>query len=197
MRRFLPVLCALCALALGTCTTITEELPERPSGQDFPAPPILVVPAPPPGAPPPAPAPTPPLPNPFPTQAPPAPEPPPPAPSHGCSLPPGSEENARCAKESPSFLGEVNDAIDLLARQRPDVVDVGDDKGGGSYKVLRVDEYLAGVVRNLEAAGFCAYWNGEELQVKNSNAFDDAFDILTSDNRVRRSYMGTCQPASF
>ena len=192
MKRFVSVLGGIaCVLSLGTCTTITEDMPERPTTNDALSPPILVVPAPPPGAP----APTP-------TQAPPgpAPAPPPeaPAPPQGhCSLPPGSEENARCAKESPSFMGDVNDAIDRLAKARPDIFDLSDNKGGGSYRVVRVDQYLAGVVANLESVGFCAYWNGEELQVKNSNAFDDAFDILTADNHVRRSYMGTCHPASF
>jgi hypothetical protein len=194
MKRFVLVLGGIvCVLSLGTCTTITEDMPERPTSNDALSPPILVVPAPPPGAPAP--------PNPAPTHAPPGPAPAPPEappPSQGhCSLPPGSEDNARCAKESPSFLGEVNEAIDRLVRQRPDIFDVNDNKGGGSYKVERVDLYLAGVVSNLESVGFCAYWNGEELQVKNSNAFDDAFDILTADNHVRRSYMGTCHPASF
>ena len=191
MKRFVSVLgVVVCGVVLGTCTTITEDMPERPTQNDALLPPVLIVPAPPPGAP---------APNPTPTQAPqPGPVPPEQPPPHGsCSLPPGSEENARCAKESPSFLGEVNDAIERLAKTRPDIFDLNDNKGGGSYKVLRVDHYLAGVVSNLESMGFCAYWNGEELQVKNSNAFDDAFDILTSDNRVRRSYMGTCRPASF
>jgi hypothetical protein len=191
MKRFVSVLSVVvCGIVLGTCTTITEDMPERPTQNDALLPPVLVVPAPPPGAP---------APNPAPTQSPPH-EPPPsePAPPQGhCSLPPGSEENARCAKESPSFLGEVNNAIERLVKQRPDIFDVNDNKGGGSYKVVRVDQYLAGVVSNLESVGFCAYWNGEELQVKNSNAFDDAFDILTADNHVRRSYMGTCHPASF
>jgi hypothetical protein len=189
MKRFVSALGGVvCGLSLGTCTTITEDMPERPTTNDALSPPVLIVPAPPPGAPP----------APAPTTAPnhPAPTPEPPQ-SAGCSLPPGNEAGARCAKETASFLGEVNEAIDRLARERPDIFDLNNSKGGGSYKIVKVDQYLSGVVKNLEAVGFCAYWNGEELQVKNSNAFDDAFDTLTADNHVRRSYMGTCRPASF
>ena len=34
--------------------------------------------------------------------------------------------------------------------------------------------------------GLCAYYDGEELGVKNSNSFNDQFDILVSSGHIRR-----------
>jgi hypothetical protein len=71
---------ALLGLGFVACQTITEEMPTRPTPNDALNLPVLVVPAPPPGAPapePPAPAPTPAPGHPAPTPEPPNPEPPP------------------------------------------------------------------------------------------------------------------------
>ena len=53
---------------------------------------------------------------------------------------------------------------------------------------------------HVNAAGFCARWDGEELGVKNTNSFDEQYDILLADNHARRglgSYKGSCYPANF
>ena len=48
--------------------------------------------------------------------------------------------------------------------------------------------------------GLCGFYDGEELGVKGTNAFNDQYDIVTSDMFVRRqlgSYRSTCYPAWF
>ena len=62
------------------------------------------------------------------------------------------------------------------------------------------DEYYAGVIRNLEAAGFCAGYDFVELQVKNSSSFSEQYDIMLASGHVRRgagAYRATCSPPNF
>jgi hypothetical protein len=48
--------------------------------------------------------------------------------------------------------------------------------------------------------GYCAFYDGEEMAVKNTNKFNDQYDISTSSGYIRRgdgSYRSTCWPAWF
>jgi hypothetical protein len=48
--------------------------------------------------------------------------------------------------------------------------------------------------------GVCAIFDGEEIGVKNTNAFNDQYDIHLASGHVRRgegSYRATCTPAQF
>jgi hypothetical protein len=97
-----------------------------------------------------------------------------------------------CNREEPVFIEEVDSAITLLTRQRPDLFE-------GSY-VKSPGQYYIGVMANLEAKGFCVNWDGEEIQIKNSNGFSEQYHTLTSSQQVRRgdaSYRATCYPAAF
>jgi hypothetical protein len=105
-----------------------------------------------------------------------------------------------CQRTSPAFLKEVNEAIDKVAAEHPEVFDLTQQLGEGGFKVVSPGQYYVGVMRNLQAMGFCANFDGEEMQVKNSNDFNDQYHIMTSSNYVRRgasSYRATCSPASF
>jgi hypothetical protein len=105
-----------------------------------------------------------------------------------------------CQRTSPAFLNEVDDAIDKLVAEQPEVFDLTQQLGEGGFKVVSPGQYYVGVMRNLQEKGFCANFDGEEMQVKNSNAFNDQYHIMTSSNYVRRgasSYRATCSPASF
>jgi hypothetical protein len=108
--------------------------------------------------------------------------------------------NTACNRTSASFLAEVDAAIDKLVADRPEIFDTRDLAGPREYKVKDIDAYYAGVVRNLNAQGFCAGFDLAELQVKNSNDFNDQYDIMISQGYVRRgagSYRSTCSPAAF
>lgn len=116
-----------------------------------------------------------------------------------CALGDGSAASS-CVRESPSFLNEVNTAIDQLVQQQPQVFDLSNQLGEGGFKVVSPGQYYVGVMRNLQRMGFCANFDGEEMQVKNTNSFSDQYHIMISSGYVRRgasSYRATCYPAAF
>lgn len=187
------------SVVLGAaCKRIVEELPNGPTNNPAPSPiPVVVVPVPIPTAPPPtqAPAPAPPS-NPGPAPTPGTNPTPAPAPPQGgsCSLPPGNGPGSNCPVESPSFQSEVDAAITQLIQQRPDIF----SGGGSSPFVVKHDEYMNGVVANLRSRGLCAIVDSDdEIAVKNTNSFNDQYDILLSTGAVRRAYTATCRPAWF
>ncbi|HEY2945861.1 MAG TPA: hypothetical protein VGN09_25750 [Vicinamibacteria bacterium] len=187
-------------MTLWACTTITEEPPARrnpvPTG---PAPiPVVVVPVPVPAAPTPTPAATP-TPNPAATPAP-APTQQPAA--RSCPLPAGNGPGTDCPYASPSFLREVEAALTAVVAENPQWFDLTNTRGGceNCYFVRRADLYVTRVAELITRDGICGHYDGEELAVKNSNAFNDQYDIFTSDGYIRRqfgSYRSTCRPAWF
>ena len=109
-----------------------------------------------------------------------------------CTLPLVTEASRGCPREAPVFLEEMDAAITLLTQQRPDLFE-------GNY-VRSPGQYYLGVLANLEAAGLCANFDGEEMQVKNGNGFSEQYHILTSSQFIRRgdvTYRATCYPAAF
>lgn len=124
----------------------------------------------------------------------------PPLGSSSCSLGKGTTDTT-CYKASATFLEQVDQAIELLAKQEPDLFNLQEQRGPGGYLVKDFDRYYAGVVKNLQAApGVCAGFDYVYLNVKNTNEFSDQFDILTSTGHARRgasTYQGSCYPANF
>ena len=187
---------AILMLALVGCSTIREEMPttsSSPAGAP-PAPiPVVVVPVP-------VPVPGNPAPPSNPGAPAPAPTPPPPPPGSGsCSLP-ASRDNG-CSRTSPSFLGDVEAAIDQLVREEPSLFNLGKTQGCGScYEVRDQTRYVQRVAAIVRQRGLCSLYDGEELAVKNTNSFNDQYDILTAQGFIRReggSYRSTCRPATF
>jgi hypothetical protein len=189
----------LAVAATVACTTLTEELPQQPEAPVAAPPPIII---PPPGQIPdvqhPAPTPVPPPPDPG---AAPPPAPPPPPSSQSCGLPPGNGPGTACPRQSPSFLADVESALTQLIAEEPQVFDKSEIQGCGTcYKVVDVQRYITRMPKLMQQRGLCAMYDGEELAVKNSNAFNDQYDILTSGMYIRRdqgSYRSTCYPAWF
>jgi hypothetical protein len=192
----------LALVVLGGCQTLTEELPTRPAPVTLPpAPlPVLIVP---PAAPAPSPTP-PPAPGPAPTPAPapgptPTPAPTPPPTTQGCQLPRSSGTNT-CVMTSASFMSDVQGAIDQLVKQQPGIFDLNDKKCDTCYRVLNADRFGQGMVSILGQRGLCAIYDGAELGVKNTNAFDDQYAVVSSAGYLRRgdgSYVSTCRPSWF
>lgn len=125
----------------------------------------------------------------------------PPAPVSTCArlgLGPGAGRN--CPRERPSFLKQVDDAINLLTRQHPEIFNFSDERGSGGYRVLSRGQFYVGLIATLEAMGLCADFDSAELQVKSSNAFNDQYAVMISSDHIRRgdsSYRSTCAPAAF
>jgi hypothetical protein len=145
------------------------------------------------------------VPGPAPTQPPsgsPTPAPPAPPPTGGsCSLGPGPGSGANCPRTGPSFLGEIDAAINRTVQQQPGNFNLNDQRGNGGYRIHNIDQFLAGVVGNLRAMGLCAMVDGGgEIAVKNTNSFSDQYDLILSSGHIFRgggSYAATCTPAWF
>jgi hypothetical protein len=131
----------------------------------------------------------------------PAPTPTPSAPTGSSTCPLGKgTTDTTCYRATATFGQAVEDAIDLLVKQQPELFDLKDQRGEGGYLVKNFDLYYEGVTKNLQASGMCAGFDFVYLNVKNSNEFSDQFDILTSSGHARRgasSYQGSCYPANF
>jgi hypothetical protein len=200
--RLAPVV--LMGLTILACHTITEELPQdptpvNPAGAPVNPPPAPVIVIPVPSVTLPA-APTVPAPNnPAPTNPT---NPTTPAPTGGtCALPPG-QFNENCTAGSQTFLARVEAAIDEVVASNPRFFNLGRTRGGcaNCYQVVDPTGYVNAVARAVTKNGVCGFYDGEELAVKSSNAFNDQFDILTSDLYIRRqsgAYRSTCRPAWF
>jgi hypothetical protein len=120
----------------------------------------------------------------------------------GCSLPPGGGSGEDCPQESPTFMAEVEQAIDLAIAEHPEMINTQRARGcANCYQVLDTHNFPEEVGRNLEKRGLCTKYDGEELAVKNTNGFNDQYDILLAEGYIRRettgAYRVTCYPAWF
>ncbi len=189
--------CSAVAILVG-CQALREELlPTEPSESvATPTPVAVTIPVVLTTAPTPAPSATP---GPPPPEATPTPEPP--APTGGsCGLPASTNPNGPCSMQSESFLSAVEKAITQATQQYPNAFDKNNKVCETCYYVNNPGKYTAAVVANLNAMGLCAYYDGEELGVKNSNSYNDQYDILIASGYIRRgagSYRSTCRPAWF
>jgi len=191
---------ALISVGLTGCQALKDVLPTkssdpRPEPSQAPVSVPVVLPAPTLGGPAPSPTPAPsstPAPNPT---------PPPSTPTGGsCSLPASNNPNAGCSMQGSNFLGAVDKAITKVTEQQPSLFDFTTFTCTNCYYVRNQDAFVAAVVANLTAAGYCALYDGEELAVKNTNSYNEQFDILVSSGYIRRgdgSYRSTCNPSWF
>ncbi len=102
-------------------------------------------------------------------------------------LPAGTVTPTRCPTEAPTFLADVEDAIDTLRGEQPGLFE--------GNQILNVGAYYVGLVKVLDRKGLCADFDGEELGVTNTSDYSDVYDVQTAKNEVRRFYVGTCYPA--
>jgi hypothetical protein len=194
MRLRLAWPAVLVGLTVLACHTITEELPQETPVTPATVPvvnaPVIVIPVP--TA---TPVPTAPS-NPSnPTNPAPAPT------TTSCPLPPGQNNN-NCTMQSQTFLSRVEAAIDEVVATDPQAFNLTRTRGGcaNCYQVVDATRYVNRVAQAITKNGVCGFYDGEELGVKNSNQFNDQFDILTSDGYIRRqggAYRSTCHPAWF
>src|ERR1700704_4191760 len=185
-------------LSVASCHTITEELPTQPkTPTNAPAPiPVIVVPVP-------AVTPTPtPAATPTPAPAPGTPTPAPAPPSgQTCSLGRGNGSGNGCPLERARVQEAVERAIDNVIRNNPSLFDKSKDRCVQGCPFVRdTNGYWDAVTNEIRRLGYCATNDGEELAVKNSNSFNDQYDIINAEGFVRRgagSYRATCYPAWF
>jgi hypothetical protein len=121
----------------------------------------------------------------------------------GCNLPKLPDLRNFCPRlDDPKFGGVVDSAIKRVFKEQPELFDFTRRKGGGvySYKVLDRRGYTGAVVKNIQAQGVCAEDQKEEIAVKDSQEFNEQYNVWTSDGYVRLppgAYESTCFPAQF
>jgi hypothetical protein len=111
-----------------------------------------------------------------------------------CALPPSTNPQNNCSVRTPRFSDQVNDAIDQVMAQRPELFDFN-DTSAGVPRVKNPAGYYGEVKKVLEAQGICTRIDEEEIAIKSTNDFSEDWKILTSLSFVRRRYAGTCTPA--
>ena len=186
-------------LTIVACQTITEELPQNetpvtPATVPQAPTPVIVIPVP-------SATPVPATPAPGNPNPPGNPTPPPSSGGGSCAIPPGTW-NENCSMQSQTFLNRVEAAIDEVIATHPQYFNKSRTRGGcgNCYQVVDPTGYVNRVAQAITKNGVCGFYDGEELAVKSSNQFNDQYDILTSDNFIRRqggSYRSTCRPAWF
>jgi hypothetical protein len=94
----------------------------------------------------------------------------------------------------------VEDALTIVTENYPELFDFNSKKCLNCYFVKDVDRYVGLVLQELSAMGLCAHWDGEEVAVKKNNGYSEQYDIILSNNHMRRgpgSYRGVCSPSWF
>ncbi len=98
----------------------------------------------------------------------------------------------RCVEDgAPAFAQEIENAID---------VSIATSGGVAGTRVTSHGRYAMGVLAALQAKGFCADYDGEEVQIKRNNDFHEQYDIILASGFVRRgpgAYRTKCTPAAF
>jgi hypothetical protein len=124
----------------------------------------------------------------------------PPSPA-GCALAPSRE--VACGRDPQSYyINDVSAAIDQLLKERPELFDFNNVAQGTDWPAVKdMAAYQQAVVDILTKKGYCAKFDGEEIQVKQgSNSFSEHFDVNYADKYIRTGsgmYRSTCYPAAF
>jgi hypothetical protein len=133
-------------------------------------------------------------PTPAPTEPPPPVATEPPPGGIACSLPPGDGEGVDCPRTRPTLLADVDAAISRVIWAHPNWLE-------GRSEVVQPgheNDFRFAVVDDLRHAGFCAFFDGEEIAIKSTNALSEQYHIVSSAGNIRRgegSYRATCVPA--
>jgi hypothetical protein len=113
-----------------------------------------------------------------------------------CALGPGVKD-AACDAEAPVFADAVNAAIDRVIAEQ---IDLFPDRDITS-RVRNEEAVHVAVARILQAQGYCAGWDLIDLQVRNSNAFSERYDLFDARGFLHQDpadrIRSTCHPADF
>jgi hypothetical protein len=115
--------------------------------------------------------------------------------------------NADCGEGRTQLLDEMEAAMDLLVKEKPQIFDLESEYAPGTraYIVKDKEAYLNGLIVNLRAAGNCAERDPDDqsletIRAKNASDFSEEFDVLLSSGHMRRGngmFRRTCSPSNF
>ena len=122
-------------------------------------------------------------------------------------LPGSRARSPRCLTciTRPQALPELNQYVDnaiaSVVKNHPEMFDLHDDLFDGNFKVLDRSKYVKAVVEAIHAQGVCAVEEFEEIAIKNTNAFNEQYNVWVSTGGYIRkgpgAYITTCFPAQF
>jgi hypothetical protein len=116
-----------------------------------------------------------------------------------CAL--GTLQSQCDAHQARTFLPDLDAALDRLVARRPDLFNLQKSTGPGVYLVVKLKEYLDGVVAELGASGLCAEsFDLQTVKIKSGNDYSERYDVVTPYGYMRRdasAYVETCRPAIF
>ena len=129
-----------------------------------------------------------------------------PCPSAQCSLtplpevggpedPPGSGRYGKCwGERQPRYSQEVNAAVQAVLARPGQQFDDG--------RVTNEDNFMAAVIEELQAQGFCVTRGGpeDEIGVKRDQEWSEQYDLLVGSSTPRHpaaNYTVACKPARF
>jgi hypothetical protein len=114
-----------------------------------------------------------------------------------------------CPLTTSTFGRDVEQAIDWMIANEPQVFDLSVPLGSGAYPLLDEIGFTYGVTARLNAMGLIAIvdaWAGDEISVKRDERYSENYDIVRVGNDtypggfVRRgsgAYRATCTPSYF
>jgi hypothetical protein len=117
-----------------------------------------------------------------------------------CPLPSMPDLHEERPKLTPNLADYVENAIQRVVREHPELFDMRDSMGEGSYKVLDRAKYHEYVIEAVHDQNVCGVVQKEEIAVKVSNAYNEQYNIWTSAGYIRhgsRAYVTTCLPTQF
>jgi len=118
-----------------------------------------------------------------------------------CPLPAMPDLHNTCPKLTPELSQYVDNAIASVVKNHPEMFDLHDDLFDGNFKVLDRSKYVKAVVEAIHAQGVCAVEEFEEIAIKNTNAFNEQYNVWVSTGGYIRkgpgAYITTCFPAQF
>jgi hypothetical protein len=134
----------------------------------------------------------------------PVPAPTPATPRVACGVGPGTGDGLEehCPRISPSFLSEVDAAVNRVVDLHPELFDLSTRAGSGGYFVRDIDGFYEQVVDEIaKGSRLCATVDADlEIAVKRDNASSEQYKLMWSSGYLRRgesSYRATCSPAWF
>ena len=78
------------------------------------------------------------------------------------------------------MYADVDAAIAQVAREHPEVFDIGDQRGDGGYRIVQPEPFKSHLVAAAKARGMCARHDGEEFVFKRQNRFSEHYDLESS-----------------
>jgi hypothetical protein len=115
-----------------------------------------------------------------------------PTPIPACTLPDQPTSSPNCSRETPQFAAQLVRAQDKVRAEQPSLFTA-------EGRVLNEDDYVNAVAAELRAVGLCAKQGGprDEVGIKQSNDWNDQYDIVLGNGETWSNYTTTCRPARF